>query len=439
MRTKAVETILRYNMFGREARLGVAVSGGPDSVALLRVLHELAPEWNLRLWVLHLNHRIRGAESDEDAAFTAQLARELGLPAVIAADDPGARGGNLEQESRRARARFFAAARVEHGLDRIATGHTRSDQAETVLFRFLRGASTTGLAAILPVTVEGIVRPLLETGREDVLAHLAALGQSYREDSSNAGRTFRRNRIRHDLLPQLAREWNPAIVPVLANIARIAQDEDQYWGGVTAACLARCGSVHGRGMLLDKSLRAEPPAVVRRVFREAVRRVRGSLAGIDFHHIDRAVNVEYGGRVSLPGVEVWASPEEAFVGRPAPRGEFRVDPPCEVPELGVRLGLPDRGYTKEGHWLDGGKLGAPLTLRAWRPGDAYQPVGYGRVRKLKDLLQSSRVPSWDRAAWPIIHMDGRIVWAMRFGPAAGLEADPGTPRAVGVFVNLMGE
>ncbi|MBI3471730.1 MAG: tRNA lysidine(34) synthetase TilS, partial [Candidatus Solibacter usitatus] len=169
MLDRVAKTIARHRMFGPGDRAGVAVSGGADSVCLLDVLHELGPRWNLHLTVLHLNHNLRGEESRADAVFVAEMARGLGLASVLADADLSGRGGNLEQAARRARQQFFQEAMRHHTLDKIATGHTRSDQAETVLFRFLRGAGGAGLAAIRPVTAQGLVRPLIDIPRAAVL------------------------------------------------------------------------------------------------------------------------------------------------------------------------------------------------------------------------------------------------------------------------------
>jgi tRNA(Ile)-lysidine synthase len=141
-------------------------------------------------------------------------------------------GDNLEQAARRVRQGFFLGLIQSGVLDRVALGHTRSDQAETVLFRFLRGAGTAGLAGIRPVTAEGLVRPLIEVGRAEVVQFLRERGVSWREDSSNQDRSFARNRIRHELLPALEREWNPALEGILAGVAKVAQDEEDYWRAV---------------------------------------------------------------------------------------------------------------------------------------------------------------------------------------------------------------
>src|SRR5579864_954304 len=220
-------------MFQTGQRVGVAVSGGADSVCLLHVLVELGPRWNLRLSVLHLNHQLRGEESREDARFVAELAARLGLPFYLGEADVGriARksGDNLEQAARNERSRFFLDYLRSGAADRIALGHTRSDQAETVLFRFLRGSGSAGLAGIRPVTTDGFVRPLLNVDRANIEQYLRERNITWREDSTNLSLDFARNRIRRELLPMLEREWNPAIAETLAHTAEWAREEEAYW------------------------------------------------------------------------------------------------------------------------------------------------------------------------------------------------------------------
>ena len=193
-------------------RVAAAVSGGADSVFLLHVLAHIAPRLNVTLaGVAHLNHKLRGEASDADERFVAGLAGGLGVPFFRAEARVMEAGGNLEQAARRARIKFFETLIREGKADRIATGHTRDDQAETVLFRMLRGSGLAGLAGILPVTGEHLIRPLLETTRAEIEEFLTARGIPWREDASNADHRFARNRIRHGLLPQLEREWNPEL------------------------------------------------------------------------------------------------------------------------------------------------------------------------------------------------------------------------------------
>jgi tRNA(Ile)-lysidine synthase len=408
------EVISYYNMFAPGMSVGVAVSGGADSVCLAEVLVELAPRWNLKLRVLHLDHGLRGEESRADARFVAALAAQLGLPFELREADVAAEPGNLEQAARRARRRFFLEAIASGRVDRVALGHTRDDQAETVLDRFLRGAGTAGLAGMRPVSRDGLVRPLLATSRAEVVGYLRARGLQWREDSSNRDPRFRRNRIRHELLPALAADWNPALAGTLAGVARVAADEEEYWDGILEPLAAELFRREPPAVVVDCGrLGALPRALARRLIRRAIEMVKGDLRSIDVGHVETifglVANPEGRGRAQAPGVDAMRSFEWL---RLAPAGAH-ARPEYLIPVTGPgRYPVPG-GEVEVPTGFDG-----PLELRNWRPGDAYRPAGASRERKIKEMFQDARVPLWERSGWPVLASGGRVVWAAGFGPAA---------------------
>jgi tRNA(Ile)-lysidine synthase len=452
MREHVLRTIARYGMFAAGARVGVALSGGADSVCLLHLLHELAPGWGLKLWALHLNHGLRGAESDADERFCRELAARLGVEFVAEQAQLEGTGENLEQAAREARAAFFERQKASLGLDRIATGHTRSDQAETVLFRLLRGTGTPGLAAIRPVDARGRVRPLIEVSRADVRGFLEAAGIAWREDSSNQSRAFARNRIRLELLPQLEREWNPAIEPALARTAELAAEEEAYWEAEVERRFPEVFRQQGEYWIGEREpLLALGRALGRRLVRRAMERVRGDLRQIEFAHVEQVLALlessEGSGRTVAPGVDVIRSFDWLRLARPGldhvNRRNYRFDVtvPARVALPGTDLVLclqlfrnpPGGAYNSTSRaGLDAARLRAPLTVRNWRPGDQYQPAGRESEQKLKTLFQESRIPLWDRAKWPIITCGTEIVWARRFGAAEGFVARTGAQEVVRV-------
>jgi tRNA(Ile)-lysidine synthase len=443
----AAETIRRYRMFEPGQHAGVAVSGGADSVCLLHVLRELAPRWDLRLTVLHLNHGLRGEESRGDEQFVRTLAAGLGLEARVRAVDVAAVPGNLEQAARHARLAFFREQLASGDMARVATGHTRSDQAETVLFRFLRGSGGAGLAAIRPVTAEGIVRPLLAASREEVEQYLHERGIGWREDSSNASLQFARNRIRHQLLPQLAREWNPAIGETLRRTADWALAEEDYWDSVIARLAAGIlREADGVVLARAETLRNLPLAVARRLVRHALERAKGDLRGVEFAHIAAILKLASAplgyGRVAAPGVAVERSLDWlrfAPAGGRAP-AEYRMIAPVpgvvRIPGTSLEISLElvagmetfepaESVYNDGSGCLNWRTLSASLEIRNWRPGDRYQPRGSTAEEKIKTLFQKARIPRWERRQWPVVTDGSAIVWARRFGPAARFAADPG--------------
>ena len=332
---RVVHTVERYRMLATGDRIGVAVSGGADSVCLLHLLVELTARWQLGLSVLHVNHNLRGDASRGDAEFVRSLAASFNLPFTLYDLDLSNAGGNLEQSARNGRLACFERY-LESGLaTRIALGHTRSDQAETVLFRFLRGSGATGLAAIHPVTDGGIVRPLIEIERAEILDFLRERNVPWREDATNASLDFARNRIRHQLLPQLARDWNPAIAETLAHTADLSLAEEAYW----KAEIDRLAGLHldsrGDAVLISAAaLAALPLAAARRLIRHAIQVAGGGSQAGDFRHI--AAVLELAGRPggrdahNCPG---WKSAARS-IGSGSPlltsSRVMRFAPPCRV-------------------------------------------------------------------------------------------------------------
>src|SRR3954452_14994055 len=225
---RVVQTINRYSMLAEGDRIGVAVSGGAVSVFLLHALRALVLERKIELSVLHVNHQLRGTEADLDEEFVRDLARQADLPFFAFAGPPGP--GNLEQEARNSRRRLLEEARTRHGLTSIALGHTRTDQAETVLFRLLRGSGLCGLSGMAPKR-GSLIRPLLALSRTEVRDALSESGLAWREDSSNQNEQFVRNRLRLRTLPRLARRYNPNLEEALAGTAELARVEEEYWSG----------------------------------------------------------------------------------------------------------------------------------------------------------------------------------------------------------------
>jgi tRNA(Ile)-lysidine synthase len=435
---RVAETIARHCMFEPGQKVGVAVSGGADSVCLLDVLRKLAPRWALELTVLHVEHGLRGEASRADKQFVSELAAEWGLKFHCHAADvrriSESAGDNLEQTARRVRQEFFTSFLAAGKLHRVATGHTRSDQAETVLFRFLRGSGTAGLAGILPVTREGLVRPLIDVDREEVERYLRGHGVGWRDDETNRDLKFARNRIRHELLPALARDWNPELRATLAATAAIARDEEEYWRETIERQASGLVVEPPAALFRADWLSGLPRAVARRMARRAIEIAKGSLRGIEFEHVERVLRMAAGeegsGRFQAPGVDVLRSFGWVRIAPPASHsgghqeyrmtldvpGEYR--PPGARSVISLETARPDSGYNKDESTLDWGRITQKLELRNWAPGDRYRPVGHASRKKIKHLFQESRIPLWRRRSWPVITCGEEIVWAARFGAAA---------------------
>jgi tRNA(Ile)-lysidine synthase len=447
---RVTEIITRYNMISPGDRVGVAVSGGADSVVLLHLLRSLSQRFQITLTILHLNHQLRGSESDADEEFVRSLALSLKLPCLV--ERAGmASGGNLEQAARSARRKFYRRAMDQCSLRRVALGHTRGDQAETVLFRFLRGSGTAGLAGMRQVTEDGLIRPLLTSTRDEVRCWATLKGISWREDSSNSNLAFSRNRLREQVIPALARDFNSNLEAGLARTAELAQDEEDYWLEEIEPIFRNLVQHTRFGLVLDTpKLAALHLAVQRRIVRRAILEVRGDLRSIDIKHVDGILSLLGTScghdRLIVPGVDALRSFDKLRLTNPGAakfedryyRFDLKIGEECQLPFQAGCIALNgettprppfcanfknEGGLSGEVAELDSDALTddgmpRPLYVRNWEPGDAFQRPGHSGVEKVKTLFQEHRILLWERRHWPIVVCGKEIVWARGFGSAA---------------------
>ncbi|MEO5897955.1 MAG: tRNA lysidine(34) synthetase TilS [Vicinamibacterales bacterium] len=450
----ALRTIRRHHMVPSGGRLLVALSGGPDSVALLHVLLELQASGELVVsGIAHFNHQLRGVEADGDEEFCRNLASALHLPFVAGRGDVRSRAHtehrSIEDAARAARYEFLSEAVETLNASAVAVGHTLDDQAETFLLRLIRGAGSRGLAGIRP-KAGIVVRPLLEVRRQHLREYAATHQLAYRDDATNADTGIPRNRIRHELIPLLEREYSSGIVQVLAREADSArEDEEKLQADATdlaAAVVLSCrhsdtgdtgpGIIPGLRIAVDAgALAALHPAMAVRVAREAL----GHLCGgrfIGSEHLHRflafAATGTPGSALSLPGQQAIREGARVILGPEPPRGvEDRANSfqfPLSIPGEVV---LGPQGFRVLADWGDvdrrpDGELACsvsgvrlPLAVRSRKPGDRFQPPGMGgKSRKLQDYLVDRKVNRSDRDRLPLV-VDGedRIVWIV--GHAVG--------------------
>ncbi|HXG02577.1 MAG TPA: tRNA lysidine(34) synthetase TilS [Candidatus Binatia bacterium] len=420
----------------------VAVSGGADSTALLYLLHHLAPEWNLRLAAVHVDHRLR-PESAAEAEHVRRLGVRLGVPVVTVAVDVERRG-SLEEAARRARYAALEAEAGRAGAGRIALGHTLDDQAETVLMRLLEGSGLRGLAGIPPVRGR-IIRPLLDLRRSALRAALAEAGLEWVEDPSNRDPRFFRNRIRLEVVPRLGQVHGGDVAPALARVARRVRQAVEALEAVGARELARLGTLAPGAVILSRSALAALPGVVAlEVLRQAVARLgrRTSLRAWAHRRLGRVLAAPPPRRAfRLGGATVEVSGDWVRVGvdRPPalPPRPLEVPGAVLLPEIGRRLEarrLPAHSYTvpREADVVafDADRLPCPLTVRARQPGDRFHPFGAPGERRLKSFLIDAGVPRWDRDRVPLVEAGGRIVWVAGLRRAAAAPVSPGTREVV---------
>jgi len=459
--------IQKHRLLKPGHRVAVAVSGGADSVALLRLLLELRSALGIVLSVVHFNHMLRGEASDADEQFVAALARAHALEIHCAHGDVGRHSAqnhlSLETAAREMRYGFFSRLLREGTLERLATGHTLDDQAETVLLRLARGAGTRGLAGIYPQlslaqppssqlsaiscqqNAAGIVRPLLSTPRSELEAYLTAIGQDWREDASNRDLRHARNRVRLEVLPSVESNLNPAIRQTLADTAEIARAEEDYWQDEVTRALARIAAdmqPDGASVALPEFC-ALPLALRRRVLRQ----VSESLGlRLEFRHVEEILGIARGDAKSAQLPEGWtvSRKQHLLCFQPATAAkdsnyEYVLPVPgtVNIAELGTRVeavlvsGGSRAGYNLE-NLLNPASLGRELRIRNWRAGDRFWPAHTRGPKKIKELLQEQRISGIERRLWPVATRGNNLVWVRGF--AAPRQLRPGDESGEAVVI-----
>jgi len=276
------------------------VSGGPDSVALLRILKDLSQPLSLKIGVAHLNHCLRGKESDRDEDFVRDLAAFHGLPLHVQQTDVAARARenkkSIEEAARDVRYAFYRDIASQHGYNRVALGHNSDDNAEQVLMNLLRGSGPRGLMGIPPMRENWIIRPLIRVSRQEILAFLAHGSQTFMLDSSNEDTRYLRNRVRHELLPCLAKDYNPEIKSALNRLSLLLTSEEAWMEGETQEMLSHhLERLNNREVRFQRDFFATlPEALGRRAIRGAIEEVKGDLRRITFGHIDDIIGLMAG-------------------------------------------------------------------------------------------------------------------------------------------------
>jgi tRNA(Ile)-lysidine synthase len=419
----------------------VAVSGGADSVALLDVLRELAPSLRLSLECAHVHHGLR-PEADADARFVQDLCAALLVPChvehVIVRREPPWDG--LEAEARRARYRALAARARAVSAVRIATGHTADDQAETVLMRLLQGAGPRGLGGISPER-GSLIRPLLEIGRPEIVAHLVSRGLGWVEDATNRDVRFPRNRMRHAILPALGEAFGPRVVESLGRAAALCRGLVTDLEGRADSELARLARRGPDGIVLPVADLGRLPAelAAELVLRAAVELGEGRPRRAAAHRAIRLLlrpgapprAVRTGG-LSIERSGGWLRVGPSLLPALSPR---RLDVPgsLALPEVGLRLiaravaRTPQFTLPREPRRVvfDADRLPPILWVRPRRAGDRFAPFGGPGERRLKSFLIDAGIPRWERTRIPLLEAAGDIIWVagVRRGQAAPIRPE----------------
>lgn len=428
--TDIIRAVGRWRMFDAGDCVLVAVSGGADSVALMHVLHTHSRELGISLHVAHLNHGLRGEESDIDEEFVRDLAQALGLPITVGRADVPAMRKELrlgeEEAARVARHRFLRETAQALRADKIAIAHTADDRAETILLNILRGCGIDGLGAMRPV--DGvIVRPLIETSRTQIEAYLAEHGLRYRLDRTNLDTTYARNRVRHELIPLLEREFNADVKGALVRVGKIAAAQADLMKDLTQSCIHALAQREG----LDAGLFADLPLALQlETVRSEVARLKGDPTDVTFEQVQRIVDAlkcrkEF--TYTLPSGRMYASHKGGilrFFRRPETVHiqpfcyELQVPGETHVPEVRLRLrssvvDKPNMRKLPAGEALiDAEAVVGKLRVRSVRPGDRIAPLGTIGTKKLQDVFVDKKLPRQDRARAAVVADDEKVLWVV---------------------------
>jgi tRNA(Ile)-lysidine synthase len=456
---KVEQTLSAFQMIKGGDRILTAVSGGPDSTALLHILNTIAPRYEVELGVVHLNHGLRGRASDRDAEFTQQIAQGYDLPFYGRKEDLRRRQirqqGSLEELARTIRHAYFQEIADRHNYSKIALGHHQHDNAELVLMFMLRGSGTLGLSGMAPVGPPNLIRPLIELSRNDIHLYLKDHRLVWRFDDSNTDFQFLRNQIRYQLLPQLIETYNPRLIETLNRSANVMREEQDWMASIIQPIYDECKVAQpppplGRHVVLAVGkLRRLHKAPLRRIIRRAIQEVNGNLRRIGYQHIEAICQLlkrRYSkGEIHLPNqVRILLTARELHIrkeDRPlrsqkkrtlsprVPLYEHTIphsrclpytviikDPALQL--IFTPITIKDLGNTRDtGHqvaFFDMDKVKFPLTVRTFLAGDRFIPLGMKGSQKIKKYFINCKVPPSQRSKIPILTDHSAILWVVGY-------------------------
>ena len=459
LKQRVLRFIQAEGLNGSGETMLVGVSGGPDSVCLLHILNQLRETMGVELHAAHLNHMLRGVDSDGDANYVSQLSTNLGIPATVERENVATyregRKLSLEEAAREVRHAFFARVARDIGAKRVALGHTRDDQVETILMNLLRGTGLAGLRGMLPATsfhmADGVelevIRPLLEVTREQTERYCRDFSLNPRIDLSNYSADHTRNRVRHELIPAL-RRYNRNIDMALSRTAEAAVDVISFLDEEVTGIWDRIVIEQPNGLLVDsEALLAYHPALQRHLLRQAVSKVLGDLVDIQAVHVDKmvqALSKPAGRRITLPrGLSFSVGYRTCLLCNgnigacpfPSLDQQYRIVVPGEtaIPGWQVRTSVaPPADEKVEGYaaHLDLDSVGRDLTVRGRRPGDRFQPLGMTGTKSLQDFMVDAKVPRSWRDCVPLVCTDDGIVWVVGWRIAEGVKVTGSTKQVL---------
>ncbi|MBU4376251.1 MAG: tRNA lysidine(34) synthetase TilS [Candidatus Omnitrophica bacterium] len=458
--SKVKQTIKKKALIKKGDRIVVGVSGGPDSVALLNILADIGRTYDIKLFITHLNHKLRGEAAHLDADFVKHLAKRMRIPCLIEEEDVKSLAKRLkmsvEDAAREARYALYERAAKKFKADKIATAHTLDDQAETVLMRLLKGSGSLGLAGIPYKRRAGrflVIRPLLDTPRKDIEKYLKKNKIGTRLDASNLENVYLRNKIRNQLIPFLEKTFNPNIKEGLSFLAVILSDESSLLSEIAGRKMKQVEHPAGKATALSvKALSCLHPALQRIVVRLAIAKVKGNLKNISYKHwsaIEAILNGTEQKSVNLPeGIRVVKSGDRLlFLAKDSAKKtdhyfskvlKLRIPGEVAVQELSVIIkaravkNAPSflKKKDKNTEYVNGDILGSVLAVRTRREGDRIKPLGMKSPKKLHDIFVDEKVPYETRDRLPVILSGNDILWVAGVKLSDDFKLKDGTKKII---------
>lgn len=455
MKKKVLATIKEYNLISPGNTLIAAVSGGPDSMAMLYVIRQLTWDWGVKIHIAHFNHMLRGKEADEEAAFVARTAQQMGLDYTVEACNVPLylKETRLspEEGARSLRYNFLHRVAEKFKGDCIMTAHHANDQAETVLLHLLRGAGPEGLAAISPQ--EGnLIRPMLGVTKEEIIVYCQEHNLEYRLDPSNNKEIYTRNKVRLSLIPYL-KQFNPQIVHSLVKTADICRGENDFLNKITRSAINKITIVSDKQKVCMNYavIKTFHPAVQRRLIRQVLDDFTGIQGYLGYDHTDEMLNLKCGKEKCLPGsIYAWREGTNLIFSKEKRLIEqFKsILPVCLqvpgttcIPELNVKVVVeivdwpdsrfPSKKYVKAFNLRI---LDQPIIIRNRCPGDRFRPQGMKGRKKLKDFFIDEKVAAEERDSIPLILSGEEIIWVVGYRTGEETKVSSNDQKAVVIMV-----
>lgn len=453
----ALRTIKENNMFDKGDRVIVAVSGGPDSIALLHVLYKLKEELGISLYVAHVNHGLRGAEADSDEEYVKNFCESLHIEFRSKRVDINeiSRLKNISSESagREVRYEFFKELMNKFSAQKVAIAHNANDQAETILMRIMRGTGMDGLIGIRPVRDNIFVRPLINNTRDEIEEYCLKNNLNPRIDKTNLEAIYSRNKVRLQLIPYIKENFNEDIIQVLNRLSYTIKVDNDYLEEVSKEKYKKYCDTNGEKVIISKEAFLEHESIVTRIIRLAIQNLVGNLCNFEKIHIYDIMRLQKcstGKELSLPSnVYSVNNYGDIVISRTKKQNiKARVEEYILVnginviKDINIKISInkasmekkPDFKRSKWIKYFDYDKIKGDITLRFRRDGDRFTPLGMSGSKKLKDLFIDLKVPKEERSEIPLVCFGGSIAWITGYRVSEIFKVDENTKNILEVKI-----